>query len=119
MALGLTAVETNIALDRRTVAPFKNVGELTTLVTSVGGGGRQGFAVVPEGQPGPAETGQILAGLNQIGTVLSRHFSVESVAQVTGSRLTARIAAILQNVGSPNRPQLSIRLWTLDPRQRA
>ena len=113
MALGLTPVEAKLALDRRTEVPFKSVGDLTNLLTSVAGGGRQGFALVP------AETGQILASLNQIGTVLSRHFSVESVAQVSGSRLTARIAAILQNVGSPNRPQLSIRLWTVDPRQGA
>ncbi len=119
MALGLTAVETKLALDRRTEVPFRNVGELTSLLTSVAGGGRQGFALVPEGQPGPAETGQILSSLNQIGAVVSRNFSVESVAQVTGSRLTARIAAILQNVGSRNRPQLSIQLWTVDPRQGA
>jgi general secretion pathway protein K len=119
MALGLTPVEAKLALDRRTEVPFKSVGDLTNLLTSVAGGGRQGFALVPGGQPGPAETGQILASLNQIGTVLSRHFSVESVAQVAGSRLTARIVAILQNVGSPNRPQLSIRLWTVDPRQGA
>jgi len=119
MALGLTPVEAALGIERRTVVPFKSLGDLTNLLTSVAGGGRQGFALVPGGQPGPAETGQILASLNQIGTVLSRHFSVESVAQVSGSRLTARIAAILQNVGSPNRPQLSIRLWTVDPRQGA
>ena len=119
LALGLTPVEAKLVLDRRTQVPFKSVRDLTNLLTSVAGGGRQGFALVPGGQPGPAETGQILASLNQIGTVLSRHFSVESVAQVSGSRLTARIAAILQNVGSRNRPQLSIRLWTVDPRQGA
>jgi len=119
LALGLTAVEAALGIERRTVVPFKSLGDLTNLLTSVAGGGRQGFALVPGGQPGPAETGQILASLNQIGTVLSRHFSVESVAQVSGSRLTARIAAILQNVGSPNRPQLSIRLWTVNPRQGA
>ena len=34
MALGLTAVETNIALDRRTVAPFKNVDRKSTRLNS-------------------------------------------------------------------------------------
>ena len=119
MALGLTPVETKLTLDRRTEVPFRSVGELTGLLTSVAGGARQGFAVVPEGQPGPAEAGQILGSLNQVGTVVSRHFSVESVAQVAGSRLTARVTAILQKVGTFGRPQLSIRLWTVNPRQGA
>lgn len=119
LALGLTPVEAALAIERRIAAPFRTVAELTGLLTSVAGGGRQGFAVVPEGQPGPAETGNILATLNQIGTVTSRHFTVESVGQVTGSRLTARIAAVLQNWGTPGRSQFSIRLWNVDPRQGA
>ena len=119
MALGLTAVETKIVLDRRTESPFRNVGELTNLLTSISGGGRQGFTVVPEGQPGPADAAQILAGLNKFGTVTSKNFYVEAAARVSGSRLTARVAAILGNMGSAGRPKLSIKLWTLDPRQGA
>jgi general secretion pathway protein K len=117
MALGLTAVETKLVLDRRTESPFRSVGELTNLLTSVSGGGRQGFALVPEGQPGPADAQQILASLSQLGTVVSKNFYVESTARVTGSRLTARVAAILGNVGSTGRPKLSIKLWSLNPRQ--
>ncbi|MGH7412439.1 MAG: general secretion pathway protein GspK, partial [Candidatus Methylomirabilis sp.] len=119
LALGLTPVEAALVIDRRTAAPFKTVAEFTGLLTSVAGGGRRGFAVVPEGQPGPAEAGNILATLNQIGTVASQGFTVESVGQVTGSRLTARIAAVLQNSGTPGQPQFSIRLWNVDPRQGA
>ncbi len=119
IALGLTAAETKLVLDRRKEAPFHNVGELTNLLTSVAGGGRQGFALVPGGNPGAAESQQILASLTQIGTIISRTFYVESSARVTGSRLTARIAAILQNMGSPGQPKLSIKLWSLDPRQGA
>ncbi len=116
MALGLTAAETQLVLDRRKEVPFKNVGELINLLTSVAGGGRQGFTIVPAGQPGPAETQQILASLNQVGGVLSRHFYVESAARVADSRLTARVAAILRNEGTPGRPKFSIQLWVVNPR---
>ena len=119
MALGLTAIETNLVVDRRKEVPFHNVGELTNLLTSVAGGGRQGFALVPGGQPDPADPRQILAILNQIATVVSRTFYVESAGRATGSRLNARIAAILQNAGSRGQPKLSIKLWSLDPRQGA
>ena len=119
MALGLTAVEAKIVFDRRTEEPFRNVGELTNLLTSVSGGGRQGFELVPGGQPGSANPQQILQTLSQIGAVVSRTFYVESAARVTGSRLTARVAAILRNEGPTGRPKLSIRLWSLNPRQEA
>jgi len=119
LALGLTPIEVKLAVDRRTASPFKSVGELVGLLTSVAGGGRRGFELVPEGEPGPAEAGNIVASLNQIGTVASRNFTVESVGQVTGSRLTARIAAVLQNWGTPGRPKFSIRFWNVDPRQGA
>jgi general secretion pathway protein K len=119
MALGLTAVETKIVLDRRTESPFRNVGELTNLLTSVVGPSRQGFTLVPGGQPGPASPEQVLASLSQFGTVTSKNFYVESAARATGSRLTARVAAILGNAGSAGRPKLFIKLWTLDPRQGA
>ena len=119
MALGLTDVETRIVLDRRTESPFRNVGELTNLLTSISGGGRQGFTLVPEGQPGAADPRQITASLSGLGTVTSKNFYVEAAARVTGSRLTARVAAILGNAGSAGRPKLSIKLWTLDPRQGA
>ncbi|MBI3779468.1 MAG: general secretion pathway protein GspK [candidate division NC10 bacterium] len=119
MALGLTAAEAKIALARRTEAPFRNVGELTNLMTSVVGPSRQGFALVPGGQPGPASPQQLLAGLSQIGAVLSRNFYVESVGRATGSMLVGRVAAILRNEGSAGQPKLTIQLWSLDPRQGA
>jgi general secretion pathway protein K len=119
MALGLTAAEAQIALDRRTEAPFRDVGQLTNLMTSVVGPKRRGFALVPGGQPGPAAPEQILAGLSQAGAVRSQNFYVESVGQATGSMLMGRVAAILRNEGSAGRPKLTIRLWSLDPRQGA
>ncbi len=119
MALGLTATETKLVLDRRKEAPFNNVVELTNFLTSVAGGGRQGFELVPGGQPGATDFQQMIPILNQMGTAISRSFYVESAARVTGSRLTVRVAAILQNLGSPGRPKLSIKLWSLDPRQAA
>ncbi len=119
MALGLTPAETQLVIDRRKEASFRNVGEFSDLLTSVAGGGRQGFALLPGSQPGLSEAQQILASLHQIGTVLSRNFYVESTARVTGSNLTARVAAILRNEGSFGRPKLSIRLWSLSPRQGA
>lgn len=119
MALGLTAAEVKAVLDRRTQLPFKNPTEITNLITSISGGGRQGFAVVPGGQSGPANPQQIVAELSQTATVSSKNFSVESAARMTGSRLTVRVAAILQNDGMPGqgRPKLSIRLWSLNPVQ--
>lgn len=119
MALGLTAAEAKTALDRRAQAPFRSAGELTSLVTSVVGQSRQGFALVPGGQPGPASPQQILTSLNQSSVVLSRNFYVESVGRATGSALTARVGAILRNEGTAGRPKLTIRLWSLDPRQGA
>jgi type II secretory pathway component PulK len=117
MALGLTAAEVQVVLDRRTQLPFKSPRELTNLLTSISGGGRQGFAVVPGGQPGPANPQQIIAALSQTATVSSKNFSVASAARMTGSRLTVRVAAILRNDGTPGRPKLSVRLWSLDPRR--
>jgi hypothetical protein len=60
-----------------------------------------------------------VAILSQVGTVVSKHFSVESVANVTGSRRAVRVVALLQKDGSPGRPKLSIRLWQVDPREGA
>ncbi|GEM_PF-659480 len=117
MALGLTAAEVKAVLDRRTQLPFKNPREITNLITSISGGGRQGFAMVPGGQPGSANPQQIIAELSQAATVSAKNFSVKSAGRMTGSRLTVRVAAILRNDGTPGRPKLSIRLWSLDPRQ--
>jgi general secretion pathway protein K len=117
MALGLSATETKFALDRRAELPYRSVGELTGLLTSIGGGGRQGFEVVEAGAPGPVGTAQVIAALNQIGAVSSWNFAVDSVATVEGSRLAVRIAAVLMNVGSSGRPKLTIRQWQVDPRQ--
>ena len=117
MALGLTTIEIKLVLDRRSEAPFRHAGEFTDLLTSVAGGGRQASALLPGSRPGLSEAQQSLASLNQISTVLSRNFYVESTGRLTGSRITSRIAAVLQNVGSPGRPKLSVRLWSLDPRQ--
>ncbi len=117
MALGLTAAEVKAVLDRRTLQPFKDVGTFTELINAIFGGGRQGFAVVPGGQPGPANPTQILAELSQTATVSAKNFSVESAARMTGSRLTVRVAAILRNDGMPGRSKLSIKLWSLNPVQ--
>jgi general secretion pathway protein K len=117
MALGLTAAEVGAVLDRRTATPFKGVGEFTALLTSIIGGGRQGFQVVPGGQPGAATPQQVLATLNQMADVRSKSFAVQSAARMAGSRLTVRVVAILRNDGTPGRPKLSVRLWSLNPRQ--
>ncbi|MDE2485029.1 MAG: general secretion pathway protein GspK [candidate division NC10 bacterium] len=117
MALGLTAAEVKAVLDRRMVTPFKNREEITSLFISISGGGRQGFTIVPGGQSGPASQQQILASLNQMTEVRSKSFAVQSAARMAGSRLTVRVAAILRNDGTPGRPKLSVRLWSLDPRQ--
>ena len=117
MALGLTTIETKLVLDRRSEAPFREVGGFTDLLTSVAGGRHQVPAMLPGSPPGLSEAQQILGSLNQISTVVSKNFYVESTARVTGSRLTARVAAILGNVGSTGRPKLSIKLWSLNPRQ--
>ncbi|MDE2059606.1 MAG: general secretion pathway protein GspK [candidate division NC10 bacterium] len=119
MTLGLTAAEVKAVLDRRTQLPFKNPTEFTSLITSISGGSRQGFAMVPGGQPGPANPQQIFALLSQTATVSSKNFAVDSAARITGSRLTVRVAAILRNDGMPGRPKLSIKQWSLDPRQAA
>jgi general secretion pathway protein K len=117
MALGLTAAEVKAVLDRRTQLPFKQPTEFTELIRAILGGGRQGFAVVPGGQSGPANPQQILAELSRTATVSAKNFSVTSAGRMTGSRLTVRVAAILRNDGTPGRPKLSVRLWSLDPRQ--
>ncbi|HLC20826.1 MAG TPA: hypothetical protein VJM10_01790 [Candidatus Methylomirabilis sp.] len=117
MALGLTPVETNAVLDRRAAGPLTNLGEITNLLTSISGGGRRGFELVPGGQPGSASPQQTLASLAQIGTVTSRTFSIESIGRVAGSRITRRIVAVVRNDGTTGRPKLSIRLWNVDPRR--
>jgi general secretion pathway protein K len=117
MALGLTAAEVKTILDRRTQLPFRNTVEFTNLTTSISGVGRQGFAVMPGGQPGPASSQQIFALLSQTVAVSSKNFAVESAARMTGSRLTIRVAAILRNDGTSGRPKLSIKLWSLNPVQ--
>ena len=119
MALGLTAAETRLALERRGEAPFRNVMDLTLLLVSTFGHTRQGSELVPAGQPGVAKIGQAIPELERIGKTLSQTFYVESTGQLMGSRITSRIAAVLQNVGSPGRPKLSVRLWSLDPRRGA
>jgi general secretion pathway protein K len=119
MALGLTAVETRSVLDRRTATPFKSVTELTNLLISISGGGRQGFQVVPGGQPGATSPQQVRVTLHQIADVRSKSFAVESAGRMAESRLTVRVAAILRNDGTQNRPKLSIKLWSIDPRQGA
>lgn len=117
MALGLTAVETKSVLDRRTAAAFKSPGEFTLHLTSISGGGRQGFQMLPAGQTGATSPGQVRAMLNQIADVRSKSFAVRSSGRMEGSRLTVRIGAILRNDGVAGRPKLSIQLWSLDPRQ--
>lgn len=118
MTLGLTAAETKAVLDQRAATPYRDVQAVISLLISISGGeGRQGFAVVRGGQPGPADPRQIRTTLSQIATVVSKTFSVETAARMSGSKLTARVAAILQNSGSPGRPKLSIKLWSVDPRQ--
>ncbi|MBI2883503.1 MAG: general secretion pathway protein GspK [Candidatus Methylomirabilis oxyfera] len=119
MALGLTAAETRSVLDRRTATPFRSVNELTNLITSISGGERQGFQMVPGGQSGPASPQQLRITLAQTADVRAKSFAVESAGRMAGSRLTVRVAAILQNDGTPGRPKLSIRLWSIDPRQGA
>lgn len=119
MALGLTAAEARVVIDRRTGAPFKNVGELTNLLTSMTGGGRQGMTVVPGGQPGPTDLQQMLTHLAQIGTVISQNFAVESAALIEGSRLTVRIGAVLQKRATGGPSAFVIKLWSLDPRRGA
>ncbi|CBE69556.1 exported protein of unknown function [Candidatus Methylomirabilis oxygeniifera] len=109
MALGLTAVETKCVLSRRTGEPFRGdaVGQLTVLFTSAGCAGLSGRD----------SQSQVRASLGPLVKATSSNFSVESVARMTGSRLTVRIAAILRNEGTSGRPKLSVRLWSLDPRQ--
>jgi len=119
MALGLTGAETRLALARRTAAPFKGVIELTTFLVSTVGAGRQGFELVVAGQPGAAPLEQVMNDLQQIGTTVSRNFHVEATARLNGSRLASRIVAVLRNEGPSGRPKLSIRLWTVDPREGA
>ena len=119
MALGLTASEAGLALARRAEAPFKSVVQLTTLLVSTGGTGRQGFEVVAAGQPGAAPPEQVMNDLQQIGTTVSRNFHVEAMGRLNGSRLGSRIVAVLGNEGAPGRPKLSIRLWSVDPREGA
>jgi general secretion pathway protein K len=119
MALGLTAAETKLALARRADAPFHSVGDLTNLLTSLGGAGRQGFEIVGAGQPGATPLGQAVAELSQMGIVSSRSFYVESAGRLDGSRFVSRIAAVLRNDGGAGRSRLSIGLWSLGPGQGA
>lgn len=119
MALGLTAAETKAVLDHRTATPYRDVQGVISLLISISGGERQGFQVVPGGQSGSASPQQLRLTLGQIADVRSKSFSVESTARIAGSRLTTRVVAVLQNSGSPGRPQLLIKLWSIDPRQGA
>lgn len=119
MALGLTATETKLVLTRRAEAPFHHVIELTSFIVSTFGSARQGTALVPAGQPGVAPIGQTMTELQQVGITRSQTFYIESTGRLTGSRIGSRIAAVLQNAGSPGRPKLSVRFWSLDPRQGA
>lgn len=119
MALGLTGAETRLALARRAEAPFKSVTELSTFLVSTVGGARQGFESVPSGRQTPASLGQMMTELQQIGTQVSRNFRVEAMGRLKGSRLGSRIVAVLGNEGPPGRPKLSIRLWSVDPREGA
>lgn len=118
-ALGLRNPEVLAVLERRKEKPFGQVAELTNLLTSIAGGGQQGFEIVPGDEPPPGDPQQTLASLNQIATVVSQHFYVESVATVTGSRRAARVVAFLKKEGFPGRPRLSILLWGVDPREGA
>lgn len=117
MALGLTAAETKSVLERRAAVPFKTPREFMDNLTSIFVGGRQGFQVIPGGQPGVASLEQIRALFDQIADVRSRHFVVRSAGRMAGSRLTVPIVAILRNDGGAGRPKLSVQLWSLDPRQ--
>ncbi len=119
LALGLTPGETRLTMDRRREFPFNQLGVFTNLLTSVAGGGRQGFAIVSGGQAAPTQPQNVLATVSQIGAVASQNFSVQSVARTAGSRFTSRITAVLRKDGSPGRPKVSIRLWSLDPRPAA
>lgn len=110
IALGLTPAETKCVLDRRTGEPFRGgdaMGQLTVLLTSASCAGLSGRD----------SQSQVRASLGSLVKATSSNFSVESAARMTGSRLTVRIAAILRNDGTPGRPKLSVRLWSLDPRQ--
>lgn len=123
MTLGLTSAETKTVLDRRALKPFVNAGEFTGLITGMAGGGRRGSEVVGAGQPGAASPPQLLATLGQMATVTSNTFSVESIGQLAGSRITSRVVAILQNVQNvrgaiPGRvSKLQVKLWSVDPRR--
>lgn len=108
MALGLTAAETKCVLNQRAGKPFRDAGgELTVLFTTA----------ACAGLSGRDNQSQVLASLGSLVRATSSSFSVESAARMTGSRLTVRVAAILRNDGTPGRPKLSVRLWSLDPRQ--
>jgi general secretion pathway protein K len=116
MALGLTAAEAKVVLDQRTTIPFKSVSDVINLI-SITGGERQGYQVVPGGQSGPTSPQQLRLTLGEIAEWRSKNFAVESAARMVGSRLTVRVAAILRNEGMQGRPKLSIKLWSIDPRQ--
>ena len=118
-ALGLRTSEIVAVLERRKEKPFSNTGEFINLLTSIRGGVQQGFEIVPGDESAPGDPQQTQITLNQIATVVSQHFYVESVASVTGSRRAARVVALLKKEGSPGRPKLSIRLWSVDPREGA
>jgi general secretion pathway protein K len=118
-ALGLKGAEIQLILARRKEKPFAHVGEVTNLLTSIAGGVQQGFELVPGDEPPPGEPQPVLAVLGQAATVVSKHFSVESVAAVTGSRRAVRVIGLLQKDGSPGRPKLSVRMWEVDPREGA
>jgi general secretion pathway protein K len=119
-ALGLRNTELQVVLERRKEKPFTHAAECINLLTSIRGGGQQGFEIVPEGdEPAQGDPQETPASLNQIATVVSQNFYVESVARVTGSRRVARVVALLKKEGFPGRPKLSIRLWSVDPREGA
>jgi general secretion pathway protein K len=112
LALGMTPVDALAVLERRKANPFRSLAEITSLLASVGGAGQPGA-------PGPPDPQHPLSVLTQMGGITSQSFSVESAARVEGSRLTCRVSAILRRDGPAGRPKLSIRLWTVNPREGA
>ena len=81
-ALELRTPEIIAVLARRKEKPFSNTGEFINLLISIRGGVEQGFEIVQGDEPAPGDPQQALVKLNQIATVVSQNFYVESVARV-------------------------------------